>query len=645
MASYVQWTEAITSLQVGFTAREATFLLPAVALGMAAAVFAVRSRRFTAPGVILSLTLVLAARGLIFAALYDPATNWLHGDDYVRAGMAAEYAHGPQAQPPHPGCAWCDREGKAWTLEHRGPIKYPGDLSWLPLQFWVYGWAWPFVESHPHLGLTALSQLLMAAGTLVLFDLVRVVFSARVGVLSAVLWTFASWQVTLSFSCLGEPLAFLVSFAAVDLLFRWLSDPRRWQLPAMAVVFTLLTLTRYEGWILLGLLCLPAGWHMLRRPRAWKAAPAFMLPWIVPLLWCLESDRVHDSLLNYYNVNQYWFQLSLAHLDLWDRIVAYPVALYEMSPLMSVTFFISLLAWPWVRGRLSAFNYQFSVLSASVLVPRDQPSLSDGSPSRSPTSSSGKCGYCWLLLGVAWAHLLVLVILFARGSAPLFIERVVLFHYGLLLPFPAALLVSVCKTRGDQRSAIGIQPSAAGYQCAPVRGQRSTNSDYAFTADGGTRVLGSRFSVLSSSRATWLVAVVVAIYGGRQLDWAAKVFHNGWFCDHRDVRHAYAELGTWLRLHRDTISGRVVVDSDDRDGVIAVIAGLPRRVRTVQQPEAAPILGQDAVSLLAVPNRELGREWSRGAVEEAFRARNPQSSWQMTELRSWRIYRLRPGHS
>ena len=213
-----------------------------------------------------------------------------------------------------------------------------------------------------------------------------------------------------------------------------------------------------------------------------------------------------------------------------------------------------------------------------------------------------------MLLLITIAHLGVLIALFACGSGPMFVQRIVLFHFALLLPIPAAMLVQlIALSRRSARRCPRFAPVAARVAAILVCG--------------------------------W----VVMRYGTYQTAWAGRVFRDGWFCDHANVREPYTQLGTWLGKHRKSIAGRTVIEANDHSHIVDTVASLPRRVRSISSPEDAPVLGQHGVVVFVAATRDLGRGYSNGAVERAFLRRNAHLALHQTNLGPWRIYEISPG--
>ena len=538
---------------IGWPSGKGWCLPAAVLVAWIAVCLVISLRQVSRRREVVAVALLGVAMIVNFLGFYNPATNWLHGDDYFRALMAVELAHGPSVHSDHEGCGWCRGE-PVWLLEHDGPFVYPGDLSWLPLQFYIYGAFVPFVNGNLHLGFTVLSQLLGFATVVMLYMLARELFSPCAAIASAAILTLTSWHIIVSLSCLAEPLYYLLAISTLYWLNRWLREDRTWQLAVLAAIMVLLAMTRYEAWILVGLVCPVAAFRLIsRHERSRLAWIGLITPWILPALWCIRSFQLRGHVLNYYNVNRFWFEDSIGEWSTMRRMCTYPEALYDISHPLLLLFVLAVALGRWLLDRRAA-----------------------------------------LLCAVNAAHLGVLVLLFVLGSAPLFVERIVLFHFALIVPIAANLF---CQLARRLPTAVGI-----------------------------------------------LGAGLLMIYGVEQLERAHTLFDSGRCCDHSGVRGPYAELGTYLRSCRTDLGGQVVVADDDRDHIIGVISSLPRRVRTINSPEDVPVLCSGDVEIFCVPIRDLGRGWVGPAVEQAFLGRNAAGSYDARTIGPWRVYALlRPG--
>ncbi len=499
------------------------------------------------------VALLLTTTTCGFIALYDPVTNWLHGDDFYRALMSVEWWHGSEVHADHYGCGWCEGQGLS-MLEHRGPFIYPGDMSWLPFQFYVYGLAVPLVQGNLHFGLTAVSQLLGTLSVLMLYLLARELYGPRVATVVATLLALTSWHAVISLSCLAEPLYYALALASLWMLMRWLRSGRSVELAVLTALLMLLSMTRNEAWLLIGLAQLAVASRLYRRVGRSRrghllAWAALLLPAVLPVMWCWQSWLVHGHVLNYYQVNRGWFDQAMGDWSLRWRLLTYPCALYDISHVVCVGFLVAILAGRWTLNRRNGLVILFGAI-----------------------------------------HLAILIGLFILGSAPLFVERIVLLHFALMLPVVSALIVRCLDRAGPMVRVV----AAAG----------------------------------------------LILYGGEQFQRAASIFDSGDFCDHPQVREPYARLGEFLRQRRGHITGAVVVDTDDRDHLISIFASLPGRVRSLNAGEESPVLEERGVEIFCVPMQELGRNWSHGIAEARFLDLNSPAMWHVYELESWRIYTM-----
>lgn len=332
--------------------------------------------------VVLALVALAALKVVLAAALYDPGWVWLHQDDYCRTLMAWKWA------------------------QH--PYLYPSDLHWLPLPFYVYGLAaWIRGGEDLHLTFTVVSQAMMILALVPIYDLGRTLFSRRVGLVTAVLYTACAWQTVMSFSALAEPLYYLLMISAACLFVRWWRGGRLAPLAGAMACLAAATLARYEAWVFVGLFDLAGVVRLASRRRAGRPvlthAVVLLTPWIGPGLWVLANLRVLGVPLEFYGANRHAFYEANYKLTRLQRAVRYPWAFVRLSPPLTALLVLAVARWrAWGLRRAT------------------------------------------MLAAVAVAHFAILTALYINGSGPSFVDRIVLVHLFLLMPATAAALVAVC---------------------------------------------------------------------------------------------------------------------------------------------------------------------------------------------------------
>ena len=201
------------------------------------------------------------------------------------------------------------------------------------------------IWNDPYTAPRFLSLLFGAATVFPLFVLTRLLFNARAALFAALFFAFYSLQVKACGTAMAEaPFGFLF-LASVFFLFRFRRDGRTRDLVFSALLLTLASMVRYEGWLYIPLLGLLA----IRAPmssRGVKPAVIFLLlAAILPVLWMvITSVKVGDALWTWRFIFSVHAQMSAGEVShsgtgpaLLYRLLFLPAVLFlSLTPLIAV---------------------------------------------------------------------------------------------------------------------------------------------------------------------------------------------------------------------------------------------------------------------------------------------------------------------
>lgn len=477
--------------------------------------------------VVLTLAALAAVKLLTAWILYDPIEVWLHWDDYCRAVMSYH-----------------------WSL---APYWYPSDVHWLPLQFYVYGLASGGEADGLQERFVVVSEIISTLTLFTMYGLGQQVYSRRVGLFAAGLYTFTAWQIVMGYSGLAEPLFHLTALAAIWAFVAWWQSERTGTLVAWAALMALAMLARYEGWILAALFTTCGAYRLWRgrRPKSMTVLTAILLlsPWLVPAWWILINLRVHGTPLQFLHANRQSFLESLWWMPPALRAIWYPFILVGLSPLLS-----GLLIWTGLTGRKREL-----------------------APAK-------------LLVGIALVHLAILTAMYTRGNGPAFVDRIVLLHLYMLIPFGAARLAS--------------------WMRSPRRNLRYLAVGFALT------------------------------FAGSELYRAHAMLAEGKDNDYHAVGEDFEALSAYLREHWDPADGDVAVQCEDYGFFIGVRSGMPDQIMAVNAENVRDVLARRPVTLLCVPIVGRGHWRPDPRIEPVSRERRADNSIKVEELGNWRLLRV-----
>jgi len=478
--------------------------------------------------VTLALALLVLARLAIAAALYDPRWMWLCQDDFCRAVLSLNWVH--------------------------QPYVFPADLHWLPLQTYVYGAAalWGAPEA---IALFAAVSLALSTGTLLaLYGLGRTFFQPAAALAACFLYAFGSWPLVIGCSAMAEPLFHFLAITSLTCFARWWRGAGRRWLGGTAVATGLAAWTRYEAWVLAGLL-LALGMVRLcreggtRRSAAIREFAWLLAPWLLPVAWIVQNLRVEGVPLVFYEANRQAFDASLSWLPAQRRGLVYPQAFACLS--LPVT----------------------GLLVAAIFRPR----------SWRPTGAS-------LLWTVAAAHFAILTALYCLGTGPRFVERIVLFHWLILLPLAGRILA---------------------------------------------RWIGSPRRILRAGAVLCLAAV--AVWEPHR---ARAILRGRTYAEYHDTAGAYLELGRYIRASLPDLRADVAVWCHDSALFVRTVSRAPWRVKNVEPERADSILAHGEIEMLCVPRRPVGPLRPDPRLEAAFRRVYWSYPIEIREFGDWRVLRI-----
>lgn len=475
------------------------------------------------PWVVLAILVSLVLVKITTAwALYERGWVWLHQDDYCRALMSLSWA------------------------EH--PYLYPSDLHWMPLPFWIYGAA-AWLGGDMHRVFIIVSQALMILAMFAMYDLGRVAYSRAVGLIVAGLFAWTTWQSVMSFSLLAEPVYYPAAIAGISFFLRWMRTGGRGALAASSILLMMAALTRYEAWLLIVIVNGIALMRLVRaRPPGRVVVITIVLlaiAWIGPGWWIVLNLRVHGVPLAFYSANREAFHDALYELTPAQRIGRYPFAFVMLSPMLS--------------GLLLAAAAKWRTLGLRGSRP---------------------------LVLVAVGHLFVLTALYASGSGPSFVERIVLLQLFLLMPIAAAALASVW--------------------------------------------------MLARPWAKPAVVAFVVLFAAVESYRAREIIASRRCSDYRLMGDEYLRLADYLREDLLTNGGDVALCAHDYGHMVRFLSGYPWRVHEVHARNVAETLAHHPVRLLCLPARTMGDWRADERVETAYRnaVRNPLNE---SRLGNWRL--------
>lgn len=481
------------------------------------------------------LAVLTAGRILIAWLLFDPVRVWLHWDDYCRALFAYDWG--------------------------QSPFWYPSDVHWLPLPFYLYGLACRVDPSNLQLCCVIVSQVAASLTLFVIYGIGQLLHSRLAGVVGAGLFTFAAWQTVMSYSGLAEPVYYLLSLAAMWCFLAYWRNGRTSPLLGWAVLMAMAALARYEGWIVIALceMCLLHRWWRRRDARRGTARviACAALPWLVPLWWMLINFQVHGVPLQFLEANREAFTEALWELSPLERVLRYPVVLITLSPMLSALLILSGLdrtQRAWARCR---------PLGPIVLI-----------------------------------HLGLLVVMYASGSGPSFVHRIVLWHLYAMLPVGAVYLAMVWYRRSRYVRAV-IVLGAVGFAASGVYEARAILDE------------------------------------GRQNDY-------------REVGDEYMVLARYLRETWTASDGRAAVQAHDGARFVHVHSGIPGLIVPVTSDDAIEVLDDQRIRLLCIPSGRFDAWIIDPRIESAFRSAHEGRGITERDLDGWRLLRaadIPPGQS
>lgn len=432
------------------------------------------------------------------------------------------------------------------------PFVFTPDMAWLPLPFCVYGAASWLLAGHYQLGFTVVTQAISILTLLPLIALTRRLYGGLAAALAGVLYVFIAWQVILSLSCMAEPLFYLLTLSAIRFLTIWSESRRARHIAAAMIFFALAAATRYEGWILLPFVSIFVLLNTVRSQPRVRTGLWLIIPWLVPAVWIVQSARVFGTGFRFYNVNRESFDSVLQGAGVFDRLMMYPEALLNVSVLIPALF--AVFVW------------------------------------RSRRSASAAARFVWIMLA---GHFLILVAAYVGGSGPLFVQRVVLLHIILMLPFAGALLATW------------------------VRARRR------------------RWAV-----AAWALPIIFVL---TQTYETRRILAHGVEFDYAAVKSDFVELAEFLKRNRRRFEGRVGVATPDFwAGFIRIQADMPFRVAHIPNELDDYRLRNGVLSLIAVPIPRSGPLAVADGIEQRIRRDNRDVDHRSLRLGNWRLFAV-PG--
>ena len=432
------------------------------------------------------------------------------------------------------------------------PFVFTPDMAWLPLPFYVYGAVSWLLAGNYQLGFTVVTQAISILTLFPLIALTRRLYGGLAAALAGVLYVFISWQVILSLSCMAEPLFFLLTLSAIYFLTIWSESRKARHIAAAMICFALGAATRYEGWILLPFVSVFVLLIAGRSQRRLRTGLWLIIPWLVPAAWMVQSARAFGTGFRFYDVNRESFDSVLQSAGVFDRLLMYPEALLNVSMLIPALF--AVFVW------------------------------------RSRRSASVAARFVWIMLA---GHFLILVGAYVGGSGPLFVQRVVLLHIILMLPFAGAILATWVRSR---RRAWSV--------------------------------------------AAWALPFIFAL---TQTYETRRILECGIEFDYAAVKSDFVELAEFLKRNRRRFEGRVgVATPDSWAGFIRIQADMPFRVVHIPNELDDYRLRDGVLSLIAVPIPRSGPLAVAAAIEQRIRRDNVHVDHRSLEMGNWRLFTI-PG--
>lgn len=432
------------------------------------------------------------------------------------------------------------------------PFVFTPDMAWLPLPFYVYGAASWLLTGHYQLGFAVVTQAISILTLFPLIALTRRLHGGVAAALAGMLYVFIAWQVILSLSCMAEPLFYLLTLSAIYYLTIWSESRRARHLATAMIFFALGAATRYEGWILLPFVSIFVLLTTGRSRPRFRACLWLIIPWLVPAAWMVQSARVFGTGFRFYNVNRESFDSVLQGAGVFDRLLMYPQALLNISVLIPALFAV----FVWRSRRRAPAAYRF----------------------------------VWIMLA---GHFLILVGAYVGGSGPLFVQRVVLLHIILMLPFAGALLATWVRSRR--------RPWAVAAWALPI------------------------------------IFVLTQTYETR------RILEYGIEFDYAAVKSDFVELAQFLKRNGRRFEGRVGVATPDFGACfIRIQADMPFRVVHIPNELDDYRLRDGVLSLIAVPIPRSGPLSVADAIEQRIRRDNVDVDHRSLDFGNWRLFSV-PG--